>query len=230
MKNKNGLGHVEAILSITIFIGFMFVLLYLVRPFDLPKENNNIDILKVSLPEYLGANLTDVGLNVEVQNFSNANCFALNIDMGNYTRVYASNGSLVASKATQHKLYVKGKTDFYHVYISDEFDDTSMDTNPCVPSNNYRFGSSNKIDILSFKKISALNTSYWEDYEGTKQKLRVLSSSDYGFIIFDSSNRQLVNSFRTPLSSVNLQVDEKAMPMLYKNGTIESVKLRIFTY
>ncbi|MBS3074727.1 hypothetical protein J4447_04750 [Candidatus Pacearchaeota archaeon] len=228
MKNKRGTGHLEAILAALIFISFVFVLFYFIKPFETKTESNTIEILKVNLPDYLKANLSKVGLNVE-EDIAEA-CFSVPISMGSYTAVFEKNGSLVSSKATQNNLFIYGARGFYDVYISDEFPDSNINTAPCSAVSKYRLSVTRKVDALSYSKILALNKTYWENYEKFRDNLRVSKSSDFGFIVMDDRGNTLVYSLRTLSTTLNIKADEIIRQMLYSNGTLQNVKMRIYSY
>ena len=226
--DKKGAGHLEAILAALIFIGFIFVLFYFIKPFETRTESNIIEILKANLPEYLSANLSEVGLNVE-EDITGV-CFSVPVSMGNHTAVFEKNGSLVNSKATQNSLFIYGARGFYDVYISDEFSDSNINTAQCFSASKYRLSVMRKVDALSYSKINELNKTYWENYEKFKDNLRVPKSSDFGFIILDDRGNIIVDSLKTPKTTLNIKADEVIKQMLHSNGTLQNIKMRIYAY
>ncbi len=226
--NKRGDSHLEAILAALIFIGFVFVLFYFIKPFETRTESNIIEILKANLPEYLSANLSEVGLNVE-ENVAGA-CFYIPASFGNYTVVFEKNGSLVNSKATQNSLFIYGARGFYEIYISDEFVDSNINIAQCSAISKYRLSVMRKVDALSYSRINELNRTYWENYEKFKDNLRVPKSSDFGFIVLDDRGNVIVDSLKSPSATINIKVDEIVRQMLYSNGTLQNIKMRIYAY
>ncbi len=221
--------HIEAILSILIFIGFIFALFYLIRPFETPNQkSNNIEIIKTNLPQYLMANITQKGLNV-LTNIA-GNCFYIPQSMNGNTKVVADNGSEVESKSTTNDFYIMGKKGFYTIYTSDDFTESSIDTSSCPKIDNYRFSITSNVEVLSYKKIVEFNTSYWNNYDETKTTIKIPESNEYGFLIIDMKGSTIVNSFNSPTTAINLEVKEVSMPMVYSNGTIQNIRMRIYSY
>jgi len=237
-KNKRGAGHVEAILSMVIFIGFIFALLYLIKPFETRGSNNNVDILRAAIPAHLKAELSQWGINV-YEDFNSQGqpkgCFFILLELENNTQVLSSNGSFVQSvnrrSVNQNHLYIRGTSGLYTIYISDEFENNlSMDTAPCDLSTEYRLGLLSKVDAISYKKALEFNETYWSDYSRAKTLLRIPDSAEFGFIITDGIGGQIINSFKSPITSVNLNVKEVSTQMLYSNGTLQNVRIRIYSY
>ncbi len=226
ITNKKGQVHIEAILSILIFLGFRFALFYVIKPFDTPTQNNNVDIIKTNLPQYLMANLTQKGVDVLDDTGSN-DCFYLaKQSMKGNTKVVADNLTDIESKSTTTDFYIRGKKGFYTIYTSDDFPDPTMDSALCVEAKNYRFSVTTKVEALSYNKILNFNKTYWENYGSTKTEINIPASGDYGFLIIDMKGNTIVNSFKSPTTSINLNAKEVSMPMIYSNGTIQNVRMK----
>jgi hypothetical protein len=228
IKNKAGVSHLEAIISILIFISFVFALFYIIKPFETPTDNNNADILLAKLPKYLEANITSIGLLSEKQ----GSCFYINSPQGGRVMVYDRDGRIVDSRIVLTNLYIMGGNGFYTVYFWEDFEEGSMSVTSCneAKTEDYKLSVRSRVEALSHKKILELNDTYWKNYDEAREDAGIPQGSDFGFIITDSEGKEIVNSLRQPLSRINIEVKETSRMMVHTNGTIVNVRMRIYSY
>ncbi|MEK6918858.1 MAG: hypothetical protein AABW73_02355 [Nanoarchaeota archaeon] len=226
--SKRGQTHLEAILATVIFIGFVFVLLYIIKPFETKGGSDNSESLIITIPKYLEANMTELGIKVT----NNANkCFSIPLSTGKVKtyRVTSDKEELVDSKGTGTNLLIDGPSGFYHVYQWEEFDDNST-INSCASTSNYQLASSRKIDALSYKKMLSFNETYNTNYQESKISVGAPDNSDYGIIIIDDSGKEIIRALKVPKSQINVNVKEVQKIMVYTNGSMQNVRLRVYSY
>lgn len=231
MNNKRGQTHLEVIIATVLFIGFIFVLLYIIKPFEVKGGSaSNVELLLTTIPEYLRANLTEVGIKVTGVNPSSS-CFSVPLGLGRIKtyRVTSNKEELTGSIGTSNNVIIQGSNGFYNIYQWEDFEEETISTS-CQSVNDYTLASSRKINALSYKKILELNKTYNEDYDLTKSYLGISGSSDWGMIIVDDLGREIIRTLRTPRTQININVKETSTIMIYKNGTIQNVRVRIYSY
>src|SRR3989344_4235249 len=90
VNNKKGQTHLEAIIATVIFIGFIFILLYIIKPFETKSGSSNVEILINTLPQYLRANLTETGIKISAS--ASSTCFSVPLGLGKI-KTYSVTGS-----------------------------------------------------------------------------------------------------------------------------------------
>jgi len=227
--NNAGIGHIEAIISAVIFITFVFILFYIINPFSTTSQTNTADLLLKTFPQELKAELQRVSLQLDETPQGGA-CFKIEPPLNITTKAFDSSGGVTDADLRNNKLSIRGSSGFYTLYFSNSFTTLATPLNGCPTVNNYRLGIITKVDAVSHEEILDFNQTYWNEYSLSKEELRLGESSDYGIIIFDSLGQEVVNMLRPPRTALNINVDEKPYLMSYRNGTLQNIKIRIYTY
>jgi hypothetical protein len=190
--NRKGSGHLEMIISFVFFVGFIFFLFLMLKPYDTKTMPESLlrGLINSFEKETL-TNLTTFFLEAEYIKFPQGlTCFSIdlsdeeNIPTTSYSKSFArdeldnkvssslsSSGILKISKSSNTKNYFK-------VSISPEFEGEVLSSS-CGKLENYEIGSILNIKVLSYSLLNNLKTEYFSNYEGLKEDLGVPAVYDF---------------------------------------------------
>jgi hypothetical protein len=190
IKNKKGSGHLEMILSFVFFVGFVFLLFLLLKPYDTKSMLDSVmKGLENNIEERTIKNLTSFFLEA---NTSSGNCFYLDLSLEGSLFNYGYSNSYVEELPSGNKvnssindigiLKIKNAPGIKHfkVHISSEFED-SIISEEClaIEEANYDIGSILEREVFSYQELKELNNSYYSDYEGLKEELGIPKIYDF---------------------------------------------------
>ena len=204
MKFKKAQGHVEMILSLTIFVGFLLFLFIFLNPFAETKEQSyRMEDIQATIMNEI---TIDVGRLSVIENETNG-CYNITEKIKNdYGINYRE---------------VKEKNRKYNVYFSDFLTPGAPNENKnCILGKNYSLGTYSKEDFISYKKIQELNRSYELDYKGLKEKLGI--TEDFSFDVKDLSGNDVteLGANRKIPKGVDVKTIEMPVRIIDENGKI----------
>ena len=168
---KAGAAHLEIIISFIFFIGFVFFLLVVLKPYDTTTLSSSVIAgFYDSFEEQIHTNLTSVFLKA---NFTGPeSCFYIKLsdelfgyDLTN-TLVKDISDVKIDSEFEGNKLNINSGEIFYKVAISPEFD--SNDLSGCKKLSDYSLGSLTEQRISSYDSLVGISNKYSNDYENLK--------------------------------------------------------------
>ena len=180
MKKKRGMGHIEAILSIVLFVGFLAFALYFFNPLDTDR------VVRSSLIY----TLDEVSKNITVEVISYSivlddevsGDIAMEIDNpeGYNVRVEDKDGMELDSGYESGKVHVKaGANKFLTVMFSKDFGESAF--NQGTDEERFTISSSDKKEIWSYKRADGLKNAYVKDYFKVKKDFNL--PENFGFNI-----------------------------------------------
>ena len=215
--NKEGISHIEVILSFLIFIGFVIFALYFFSPFEGSRliesslayaiteisKNASVNLESYSIklnPQTRGeigkvleieVRDVDVNKNARVENYLGENV---------PSRRELNNPNIIRIKLEDSLYGFEGDEGFALIKFSEDIDPYSnpslLDGNVLVPANGeelYEIGTSNKIKVVSEKRIVELKNIYersGDDYQRLKQSFNLPNRVNFGFgILFDNIDK-----------------------------------------
>jgi len=226
IQNKKGISTVEIIVSFTIFMGFVvFIFLYL-NPIKQNISGPLLTALDVGFRDQAMTDLREwpVAVNKTLVINSNYQCLKFNILFEN---ISAGNISVkdINDNTIDHKvnadstIEIKSINDkLYRLIQSDEIarqDNSQLSGCASLPTDQFSLSVERIERIYSYKKLVAINDSYYNDYAGLKQKLDFPITSDFGIIITsDQAN------FTMQKNIPNVQIKVRTFPAeILKNDT-----------
>ena len=191
---KRGLGHLEAILSFVIFIGFLIFAFFFFSPFSSNRtldstltyaineleDHAQVDVesYSVVLDESVSTG-TDVGINInyELENVKE--------------RVENSDGESIVSGISGTIIYFAVPVKkFVTVKLSEDYDSSDLTSVNILDSGLYHISSSDKTKFFSEKKFLELNESYYSAYNELKEGFNLPGRVDFAFeVVFDDGTR-----------------------------------------
>lgn len=180
---KTGIGHLEMIISFVFFVGFIFFLFTVLKPYDTTTLSSSvISGLYNSFREKTQTNLTDLFIKADYTG-SNS-CFYIQLSgklfKYNFTNslVKSVSNVKIESKLANGDLNIGSKEGFYKVEISPEFSNGNL--NGCDKLSNYSLGSLIERQVVSYSSLVNMSDRYKNDYDGLKFYLNVPEAFDFG--------------------------------------------------
>jgi len=208
-KSKSAQGHLEVILSFTLFISALIFLFIFINPF---AETEKISIIKNIQNKLINEMSLEIGkLSVILTDDEDEiNCYNFNPDnyAGNYKEVYDIDRK-------------------YIIYFGEIFNNDTNNKDPLCSTEQYTLGLYSKEKFIIYRKIQDLVASYNSNYEALKTKLGITNDFSFSF-------KNIVNGEISELSvsrdvPVGADVEAKEFPVrvMNSNGEIQELKLNI---
>ncbi|PIN91966.1 hypothetical protein COU61_01675 [Candidatus Pacearchaeota archaeon CG10_big_fil_rev_8_21_14_0_10_35_13] len=228
--NRKGQMHIEMIISMIIFVGFTAAIFIIINPLERTTPDVGItEVVKTNVIENMRVSLTRTGILIN----DSINCAYIKLNPDEFIEITNSSGTIVSSRKYGGKTYIRGGgKGFFIVYNSEEFKDhPGFDILAgCYESTNYTISASQKIPAISNKKILTMNSTYWNSYDDSKERFGVPISEDYGIIIENSLGKEIVRALRTQTTPTRVGVKESNELMVYEDGSMEYVNVKVLTY
>jgi hypothetical protein len=191
MINKKGVSTIEIIVSFAIFVTFIiFILIYLnpirqeISPVLLAgletglKKEASVELKEV--PFIVSGNIPpcfEIPL-ASVFDLSNGEISVIDVDNKVIPHQRAGNSIQIQKQASR----------FYRLIQSSEIERTNAPLTGCtvLPQQDYVFSVERTVSIYSYKKLNAINKSYYlsaQEYTNLKRKFNYPITSDFGIIV-----------------------------------------------
>ena len=182
---KSGAAHLEMIISFLFFMGFVFFLFTVIKPYDMTTLSSSVVAgLYDSFEEKIHTNLTNIFLKVNYAGPSS--CFYIQLPEEIFE--YNITNSLVKSVSDVEidsgidngNLNVNSGEIFYKIAISPEFENENL--NECGQSSNYSFGSLIERRVSSYNSLVNMSNKYINNYEDLRNDLGIPEVFDFGIV------------------------------------------------
>ena len=230
---KRGFSHVEAILSFLLFIGFLTFAFFFFSPFS---GNRVLDSSIVYASNEVSNNVT-TGLesySIVIDENTIENVVRLDIDTSLSdvgVRVENSQGEVVDSKIIviddMEQVYFDRSSDrFFVVMFNENFSvgDLAGDGSLLIEGVNYTISSSEKREVLSEARISALKVNYENDYVELKKNFNLPNRIDFSFILEFNFTDKILTEREIPESLEVISVQER-VEVVREDGRITFANL-----
>lgn len=217
---KRGLGHIEIVLSFILFIAAVFVIFYFFNPGKTTtianpslqqamkgiSENLSVDLAKYSLKLNGGAIGIESIIGILIKNASQNSKVRAQSYSGE--RLNASSQQVPGSSDRIVYLQWAGE-EFVYLLFSDDFNENLPIQNINPNPDYYKIGSFNSERILSEKRLFGLNESYYSNYAGVKNSLKLPASVDFGFIFSFFDGRTITARREAPAQQEVFSLSDK---------------------
>lgn len=233
MKNKKAQGHVEIIVSFTIFIGFLLAILYFLTPaFGEKTSYASLNALEERLLDNLSVSYTRVSLSLT--DSWNGECFSVDNLVGITGDILVEDfaGNIVPANASSSKITIEGDGDFYIIYSmsgSGGFNTKNVQSSSCpsIPRENYSFGAPSINKFVLLENLQDLNDDYDPNYPEIKNELGL--ADDFEFAVYDLNREVVMNdslSFhKVKLSSVLSR--DILLQSINRNATLQGLIINL---
>lgn len=212
-KSKRSQGHVEIILSFTIFIGFLMAIFYFLSPISNGRTSYSaLNAVEERLLENSSITYKQVSLIIKNNATNGTACFSADnsVDFSGSVIIRDKKADIAESNVNSSQISIKNKnSDIYTIYSSgtpDGFNNYSLSESGCtsIEESNYSFGAPSINKIVLFENLQELNQNYLADYESLKSALGL--ENDFEFAVYSLNREVLMNetlsAHKIKLSSV----------------------------
>jgi hypothetical protein len=193
-KEKKAQGHLELVLSMVIFVGFLLAIFIFLNP--VKKQ----DISYVSLEKVQEKIISNVTINYRsIALVLNANlllatpCFLVKnkIHMLETPLVKTSSEAILQSylNSTNIAIQYNPGENFYHLYFSENFNSYTLNPSTCrvLEDSNYSFGALSYESSILFENLLALDAAYMDSYSRVVDTLKLEDEFEFGIYDINKS-------------------------------------------
>jgi len=217
MNNKRGAAHFEMIISFIFFIGFLFFLFTIIKPYDTDLLSGAvISGVYDSFEEESQITLTQVFLKTET---TETGCITINLPEELFTPntmnsvVRKISGEEISSQLEGNLLSIEEDETYFVVLMSQDFTDDALVS--CTLLENYTLGSIIERPVVSYTTLQTMSAKYSSNYEGLKKDLGVPAIYDYAII-----STEIGFSMQGVVPDAGeILAKNYVMEVLYTNGT-----------
>jgi hypothetical protein len=235
MRGRKGAsGHIEVIISFTIFLAFVTFLLIFVNPIEKTKETNHyIDITEKTLMENIETDLTSFSITIEpavISSVTGCFCFdypvpdkvAAEDEDGIKTNAGTFPGNYVCVNPAQTAGGSNKK--HYKIHFSPEFaESTGGCTGPggdfILGSSDYALGVRNEYKKVSKSQLLWINTSYNSNYHNLRATELNLKNN-FNIVVKSLDGENLVYGKIKEPKEINIMAKEIPIEILDEHGRI----------
>lgn len=228
-KGKKAMGHVEMIISFVIFVSIITFLLVLFRPMVVFTKTTSasLDITESQILDSVSVEL--IVQSVKISNeISDGNCVSLDKPEAINNRVIVRNSAYERINAktdvTGSLINFQKSGDFYRIYSSAEFVESSYSLTGCNPPQSYNLSVVKTYYKVSETYLNSLFGNYAADYQTLKTQLGL--KNDFNLILRDNENELLRAEIYKP-SGIEVMARDVLIEILDKDGNIKSAILNI---
>ena len=233
-KEKRGAAHIEIILSFVLFISFLLFIFMFINPTKRTEPSRVLlDIAEQGIEKSSSINVTSMVLKIE-QSISE-NCFTIDLAEINISNIVGNkkaavkdaDDEVINSKKSGSILQIQKSRDFYKIFLSEDFKETSSSLVNCkdLDEENLTLGQTKTTKIISFKKLAELKLNYETGYENLKESFDFPTGNDFGFMIKDTKGNTILNVLKEKPAGISVIAREKPVQMVYENATFVSAML-----
>lgn len=225
MRNKKAFSHLEFILSFLIFLTFSAILLIILNPFKIEKQDVSIGLIERAIRDRIEVNLTTVSFSNIVES-SQGNCFWVERVVVGDVVVKNSDGIRIPASSAEGVVNVEddGSEEFYKIYISKNFDENGR-TSKCQHSLGGTLGVPVTRKIFSEEEIKDFNLTYYSTYSSLKNQLGI----DNDFNLKIKASEDYIMEKQIP-EGVTTRAKELPIQILNKEGEILPGKFNLVVW
>ena len=232
MNKKGAMGHIEIIISFVIFVSFL-LFLFAVFPIIKPiKSQAGLNIAEESITENVSIELVSFTLALNesgINKIGSENCFKIDYVSNSNVIVKNEAGEIINASLENNKINIEKSGKFYTVYSAEDFIENSLNKacTDLVENQDFTKGLKMNQSVLSYKKILALNISYYEDYEAVHGLFNINKNEDFGFILRETNGQEFMSVMKSKPGKAEVLARNVYTQMAYENGTLKSIILNL---
>ena len=199
--NKEGASHIEVILAFVLFVGFIMFALYFFNPLNSSRlVDTSVDYLLNEIREKTEVAVDFYSLKIDssVSDESIQLDYPDDVDTSKNVASEGEDGEILDSRVAGNNIFVDRKN---NDFIKLKFSETITENDNCCQNaknleaqgnegKKYILASSNKRNIISEKKISEINKTYYENYNALKEEFNLPGRVNFA-IVFFLSNKEV---------------------------------------
>tara|TARA_Y100000310_G_C20503048_1_gene724981 strand:- start:146 stop:856 length:711 start_codon:yes stop_codon:yes gene_type:complete len=219
--NKKGAGHIEIILSSIIFVSFVFFVLLVLKPTKMfaRLSTSHLDITESEILKRISTEFSIVSLKIPEPLEHAPDCFFINTDKIKRGKIIVKNEAGERRDAIKVGREISIRyigEEFYRIYSSEEFDETSS-VSGCFGLSDYILGVPRNYVVVSENEITELSNLYSADYSGLKEGLGL--KNDFNILIKDKNDREFKLEIYKP-EGIDITARDVPIEILNNNGDL----------
>lgn len=231
--NNKSQGHVEMIVSFTLFLGFLIALLFILSPAKNAQSPSAIlDTSETKIMGNISADYKTISLILSSGTDPGA-CFVIQNKPNLTGNIIVKSLSDIALSASSDADWISitpsSGNRFHNLYFSSEFDvNLIVSCGNILLESNYSFGAIELGKIVLYKKLLSFITEYNEDYESLRNRMSL--KNDFVIFVYDTNKNLLFNASRyVPAGSqvASKSINTRAID-LNKNITNIVINIRVW--
>jgi len=207
-ESKLSQGHVEMIISMILFVGFIILIFVFINPFTKTEDKSNVaeNIEKV----VVGSISNQIGMLSIIIGDPTRDCYDIPVEYGNKFVEYYD--------TTNPRKYI--------IYFSDLF---PIGTKSCIShlERNYSLGVYTTEDLIIYEKVVNIKHLYETDYNSLKNSLKIGYDFSFNFKYFNNTNIPEISVNKVVPAGLNVKAIEYPVMIIDNNGKIQNVILNI---
>lgn len=225
---KAGLGHFEMIISFVFFVGFVFFLFTILKPYNTSTlPDAVVSRLYDSFDKAVSTNLTSIFLKA---NYTGEDkCFSVQLPKGIFKYAFSesllkdiSGNPVDSSLDGSGNLNINPHGIFYEVEISPEFNNSVL--SGCTSLKNYQWGSLLERRVVSYNSLKNMKIKYENNYTGLKSDLEVPPTFDFAI---DSEDLPEIDMNRSIPDVGNVIAKEYILGVLNSDGDVSNARFTL---
>ncbi len=234
MIKRRGLGHVEAILSFVIFIGFIVFAFVFFSPFESNRTlKSTSDYAWREVSDFSSVDLEIYSVYVAYDNAPALIAIAVvSAPAGWNATVEDSSENVVPSYTDLNGVvhFQRPVNNFVRIKFGPDFANGSGSAGFLIPIQNYSISSSDAKKAVSERKLLELNSTYYSDYIGLKRQFNLPNRVYFGFSATFLDGTKILASREIPENAEVLSKSERVAVVRTPSGIVEYAELRVFVW
>ena len=234
MLEKRGLGHVEAILSFVIFIGFIVFAFVFFSPFQSNRTlKSTLDYAWREVYDFANIDLETYSVYITDTNAPSIVALAISgAPAGLNATVEGSSGNLVQSYTNSNGLVIFSKPAdrFARIKFGPDFGAGNSIIGIVIPPQSYTVSSSETKKYFSESRLLGLNSTYNADYNVLKKQFNLPNRVNFGFSLTFSDGTKIAASKEIPKNAEVISQTDRAAVVRINGGLIEYAEMRVFVW
>lgn len=230
--DKGGLGHVEVVLSVVLFIGFVFSAFFFFNPLDTEKTlESSIDYALSGVQREISSELVIYSIIIEDENIIDPVSIPLSSPGSTYkVRVEDDQGEKLPAFYSSGKITIDTRKEKFLLVKFSEFFDEDFINEPGNTLNptQYSISSSFNKMVWGEKRIKQLVKDYEEDYNLLRDRINLPSNVD--FAVYFKNPGESVNAIREIPEGIEVFGINERNEIILSDGSSEFSELRVLTW
>ncbi len=231
MNEKRGFGHVEAIMSFVIFIGFLIFAFTFFSPFQSGRTlTSSLDYAWREVADFAKIDLESYSIYINSTKPVVAIAIA-GAPVGMNASVENSNGSIIPSYTTSTSVHFhKPVNNIVRIKFAKDFVNGGPISGTPLIDSEYSVSSSETQKIFSENKLLELNDRYYPNYSVLKTQFNLPNRIDFGFAVKFSDGLEIMASKQIPESVEVLSKNDRVAVVRIPSGVVEYADVRVFVW
>lgn len=217
MNKKKGLSHVDVIVSLVIFLGFFIFLLIFLRPLTKTEISPVIlDIFQEGIENFANVNYSYITVKIDENLQTDKTCLSVPLTLTNVI-VKDETDTRIDAGSTGNKISFLKSGDFYTIYSSPVFKETSLTGCYDLVETEYSLGFLRESQVLYYENLNYLKQQYEQDYNSLKSGFKIPSSNDFAFSVRDTEGNEIISAVKKQPSKISVIARDIPSQLLYYN-------------